>query len=131
MTPNRSALGSPSKASELDFIISKNWKSTDGQTGQEYIYIYIYDIQSHMLRPTIADMQDKYCSDCYDVYLIQRQYTKVAAFGRQHKGGGAAFARATSFVVSFVLALNRVNIVAVTTILVLLVGVIGHHVPRY
>ena len=38
----------------------------------------------------------------------------------------------TSFVVSFVLALNRVNVVAVTTILVLHVGVIGHHVPcRY
>ena len=31
--------------------------------------------------------------------------------------------------VSFVLALNRVNVVAVTTILVLYVGVIGHHVP--
>ena len=33
--------------------------------------------------------------------------------------------------VTFVLALNRVNIVAVTTILVLHVGVIGHHVPRH
>ena len=31
-----------------------------------------------------------------------------------------------------ILALNRVNVVAVTTILVLHVGVIGHHVPcRY
>ena len=40
--------------------------------------------------------------------------------------------RGTSFVVSSVLALNRVNVVAVTTILVLHVGVIGHHVPcRY
>ena len=29
------------------------------------------------------------------------------------------------------LALNRVNIAAVTTILVLHVGVIGHHVPRH
>ena len=28
-----------------------------------------------------------------------------------------------------ILALNRVNVVAVTTILVLHVGVIGHHVP--
>ena len=53
--------------------------------------------------------------------------TKVAAVGRHHKRGGAASGRATSFVVSFVLALNRVNIVAVTTILVLHVGVIGHH----
>ena len=30
-----------------------------------------------------------------------------------------------------VLALNRVNVVAVTTILVLPVGVIGHHVRRH
>ena len=37
--------------------------------------------------------------------------------------------RGTSFVVPFVLALNRVNVVTVTTILVLHVGVIGHHVP--
>ena len=29
----------------------------------------------------------------------------------------------------FILALNRVNVVAVTTILVLHVGMIGHHVP--
>ena len=67
-----------------------------------------------------TDMQDKYCGDCYDIHPIQSQYTKVAACGR-----------ASSFVVSFVLALNRVNIVAVTTILVLHVGVIGHHVPRH
>ena len=40
-------------------------------------------------------------------------------------------AAATSFVVSFVLSSNRVNIVAVTTILVLHVRVIGHHVPRH
>ena len=55
---------------------------------------------------------------------------KVTAFGRHHKRGDAAFGRATSSVVSFVLALNRVNVVVVTTILVLHVGVIGHHVPR-
>ena len=78
-----------------------------------------------------TDMQDKYCGDCYDIHPIQSQYTKEAAVGRHHKRGGAAFGRATSFVVSFVLALNRVNIVAVTTILVLHVGVIGHHVPRH
>ena len=61
-------------------------------------------------------MQDKYCDNCYDIYLTQSQYTKVATFGRHHKGGGAAFGRATSFVVSFVLPLNKVDIVAVTTI---------------
>ena len=41
------------------------------------------------------------------------------------------YGRGTSSVVSFVLALNRVSVVAVTTILVLHVGVIGHHVPRH
>ena len=75
-----------------------------------------------------TDMQDKYCGDCYDIHPIQSLYTKMPACGRQHKKGDAAFGRATSFVVSCVLALNRVNIVAVTTILVLHVGVIGHHV---
>ena len=35
----------------------------------------------------------------------------------------------TSSMVSCVLALDRVNVVAVTTILVLHVGVVGHHVP--
>ena len=66
-----------------------------------------------MFRPTITDMQDKYCGDRYDIYRIQSRYTKVAAFGRHHKSGGTAFGRATSFVVSFVSALNTVNIVAV------------------
>ena len=37
---------------------------------------------------TITDMQHKYCGNCYDIYLIQSQYTKVAAFGRHHKRGG-------------------------------------------
>ena len=69
-----------------------------------------------------TDMQDKYCGDCYDIHPIQSQYTKVAAFDRQHKRGGTAFGRTTSFVVSFVLALNKVNLVAVATILVVHVG---------
>ena len=78
-----------------------------------------------------TDMQDKYCGDCYDIHPIQSQYKG------NHKRGGAAGGRATSFVVAAngrllcILALNRVNIVAVTTILVLHVGVIGHHVPRH
>ena len=59
------------------------------------------------------------------------QYTKVVACGRHHKRGGAAFGRATFFVVSFVSIVNLVNIVAVATILVLHVGVIGHHAPRH
>ena len=75
-----------------------------------FVTIMEHDIQSHMFRPTITDIQDKYCGDRYDIYRIQSRYTKVAA------------GRATSFVVSFVSALNTVNIVAVTTILVLYVG---------
>ena len=79
-------------------------------------------MQSHMFRPTISDMQEKYCSDCYDIYLIQSQYKG------NHKCGGAAEGHATSFVVAAegrhlcIFALNQVNIVAVTTILVLHVG---------
>ena len=46
-----------------------------------------------MFRPTITDMQDKYCGDCYVIYLIRSQYKG------NHKRGGAAEGRATSFVV--------------------------------
>ena len=56
------------------------------------------------------------------VYPTQTPTTKAAAAGRQHKNSGAAFGRATSFVVSFGLVLNVVNIVAVTTIIVLHAG---------
>ena len=64
-------------------------------------------------------MQDKYCGNCYDIYLIQGQYKG------NHKKGGAAEGCATSSVVAAagrhlgILALHKVNIVAVTTILVL------------
>ena len=68
--------------------------------------------QSHMFTTTITDMQDGYCGDRYDIYIIQSQYTKVAACGRHHKRGDAAFGRAAS----------AVNIVAVTALLVLQVG---------
>ena len=72
-----------------------------------------------MARNTMSnhtDMQDKYCGNCYDIHPIQSQYTKVAAVGRHHKRGGAAFGRATSFVVSFVCALNGASILALSTI---------------
>ena len=75
-----------------------------------------------MFRPTITDMQNKYCGDCYDIYVIQSQYKG------NHKRGGVAEGRITSFVVAAegrylcILALNKVNILAVTTILVLHVG---------
>ena len=88
------------------------------------------DMMARSMVSNHTDMQDQYCGDCYDMHPIQSQYTKVAACGRHHKRGDAAFGRATLFVVSFLLALNRVNIVVVTT-LVLLVGVLVHHVPRH
>ena len=69
-----------------------------------------------------TDMQEKCCGDCYDIHPIQTQYTKMAACGRHHKRGDAAFGSATSFVVSFGSALNTVNIVAVCKLLVLRVG---------
>ena len=72
-----------------------------------------------------TDMKDKYCGHSNDI----SQYTKVAAVGRHYKRGAAASGRGTSFVVSFVWALNRVNVVAVTRIHVSYVGVIGRHVP--
>ena len=37
--------------------------------------------------------------------------TKVAAVGRHHRRGAAAFGRGTSSVVSFVVAMNRVDVV--------------------
>ena len=42
-------------------------------------------MSNHMLRPTITDMQDKYCGTCYDICLIQNQYKG------NHKRGSAAF----------------------------------------
>ena len=45
--------------------------------------------------------------------------TKVAPFGRHHKRGGAAFGRATSLAVSFIVAMNRVDVVALNTIFAL------------
>ena len=46
-----------------------------------------HDVQSHMFRPTITDMQDKYCGNWLDIYLIQSQYKG------NHKRGGAAEGR--------------------------------------
>ena len=86
-------------------------------------------------RPTdspsrLTETQNKYCVGCYDIYSIHSHYKG------NHKRGGAAEGRATSFVVAAngrhlcILALNRVNIVAVNTIIVVHVGVIGYPVPR-
>ena len=43
-----------------------------------------HDVQSHMFRPTITDLQDKYCCSCYNIYLTQSKYKG------NHKRGGAA-----------------------------------------
>ena len=48
------------------------------------VYGEEHNVQSHMFRPTITDMQDKYCGNCYDIYLIQSQYNG------NHKRGVAA-----------------------------------------
>ena len=49
----------------------------------------------------------------------------MLACGRRNKRSGAAFGRATPFVVSFVMALKGINIVAVNAILVLHAGKAG------
>ena len=41
-----------------------------------------------------TDRQDMYCGHCYDIHLIQSQYKG------NHKSGGEAEGRATSFVVA-------------------------------
>ena len=63
-----------------------------------------------MFRPTIADMQDKYYGDGYDIYHIPNKYTKVAASGRHHKRGDAAAPPLVWFPLYFV---------AITSILVM------------
>ena len=84
-----------------------------------------------------TDMQDKYCGHSNDINPIQSQYNGGGRWPppqKRWRGLTAAPPLLWSAAppVSFVLALNRVNVVAVTTILVLHVGVIGHHVPcRY
>lgn len=60
----------------------------------------------------------------------------MAASGRHYNTGGADVGRAISFVASLVLVMNDLNILAVTTVLVLHVGScwsehVWLHVPRY
>ena len=56
--------------------------------------------------------------------------TKMAACDCLHKRGGAAFGRVTCFVVAFVVAMNRVDVVALNTILVLRVSTAERTVGR-
>ena len=86
-------------------------------------------LMARNMRSNHTAMQDKYCGHYFDIHCIQNQYKNVAAVDRHYSRGGAAFGRVTSFVISFVSASNKVNDVAMITILVLHVGVIGHHVP--
>ena len=50
------------------------------------------------------------------IFAPFKAHTKVATFGRHHKKGGAAFGRATSFVVSFVCAMTGASILALSTV---------------
>ena len=56
--------------------------------------------------------------------------TKEAAVGRHHKRGGVAVGRDTSFVGSFVVAMNRVDVVALNTIFVVRLSRTGRTVGR-
>ena len=81
-----------------------------------------HDVMARNMMSNHTDMQDKYCGPCDDIHRSQSQYKG------NHKRGAAAEGRATSVVVAAngrhlcILALNRVNVVAVTTILGLHVG---------
>ena len=75
-------------------------------------------IMARNLMSNHTDMQDKYCGHSNDIKPIQSQYKG------NHRRGAAANGRHLCM-----LALNRVNVVAVTTMRVLHVGVIGRHVP--
>ena len=90
------------------------------RTAREHEFLMARNMMSNH-----TDMQDKYCGPSNDINPIQRWRPLAATTEEVPRPYG----RGTSSVVSFVLALNRVNVVAVTTILVLHVGVIGHHVP--
>ena len=46
-----------------------------------------------------------------EIFTLSKANTKVPAWGRRYTRGGAAVGRATSFVVSFVVAMNRVDVV--------------------
>ena len=86
------------------------------------VYGEEHDVQSHMFRPTITDMQDRFVvtATIFTVFRanIQRCWPLVATTSAV----GRAVGRATSSLVSIILDLNRVNIVTLTTLLVLHVG---------
>ena len=77
-----------------------------------------------------TDMQDKYCGDCYGIHLSKattKETTKEVA--RPKAAPPLLWWRPEA--APLVVALDRVNAIAVTTILVLRVCVIGLHVPRH
>ena len=73
---------------------------------------------------SLTETQNKYCVDCYDIYSIHGNYKA------NHKRGGAAFAPATSLVASFVMAMTRVDVVALNTIFALRLSKTGWAVGR-
>ena len=114
------------------------------QNRHRHIYIYIYiDIYGGVYFVFVL----RICSYWAPRFFFFWSWGACQYRGN-HKRGGAAEGRATSFVLaanvratSFVvaasdrhvciLAVNKVNVVVVTTILVLHVGVIGRHVSRH
>ena len=61
------------------------------RTAREHEVLIAWNVMSNHI-----DMQEKYCGHSNVIHPIQSQYTKIAAVGRNHKIGGAAFGRATS-----------------------------------
>ena len=87
--------------------------------------------ESTLLRTKLTDIADSQHPTSLCKIWICSLPRKILDFGIGGPGGPhPPPPAATSFVVSFVLALNNVNVIAVTTILVLHVNVIGQHVPR-
>ena len=63
----------------------RTWFYAVEQTVQnKKVYGEEHDGQSHMFRPTITVMQEKYCGDRYDIYRIQKPI---------YKGSGEFFAQ--------------------------------------
>ena len=87
---------------------------------------------SGLRRPTdcpssLTETQSKYCVECYDTYPIHSRYKGA---GRHHKRADATFGRATSFVVFFVVEMNRVDVVAPNTIFAFRLSKTGRTVGR-
>ena len=79
-----------------------------------------------MFKPTITDMEDKYCGNCNDIYPIQSQDKGggLRPPPQKRRRGQKETQRKPQKATGrrLLLPLNKVNIVAMTTILVFHVG---------